>query len=698
MRAENTSTRANNTSNFINQNSDILFALAMVGIIVMFIIPLPPALIDILLAANITFAMVVILVSIYTTEPLQVSVFPSLLLFATLFRLGLNVSTTRLILGEAYAGEIIMSFGDFVVGGNYIVGLVIFIILVVIQYVVITKGAERVAEVAARFTLDAMPGKQMSIDADLNAGIITEDEARYERQKIRDEADFYGAMDGASKFVKGDAIAGIIITVINIIGGLVIGVLMQGMDIGEAAQVYTLLTVGDGLVSQIPALLISSATGMVVTRAASEGSMGQDMTRQLTAQAKPLWIAAGVLALLAFVPGLPTIPFLVLSILIGGIAFLLFSQADSISDSGEKRDKEKMEEEQPEQRRPQREELSDLIKIDPMEVEVGYNLIPLVLPEQGGDFLDRVAMIRRQTAMELGIIVPPVRILDNLQLEPNTYRIKLKGVEISRYEILPDHFLAMDSGMVTEKIDGKETTEPAFGTPAIWITANQKDEAEMANYTIVDPPSVMATHLTEIIKENAHELLGRQEVKELIDNIKNDYPAVVDELLPDLMTLGEIQKVLQNLLWEDIPINNLLTILETLADYAPRTKDTGLLTEYVRQALSRQITNQYIDQDDKLHAVTLDPELEDELNQALEQSEQGNYLALNPRRAQDLIENIADQIQVLLKRGLEPVLLTAPAIRRPLKEMTHRSLDKLNILSYNELQSDVNLQILGTVK
>ena len=696
MRAEKTNSRANNTSDFINQNSDILFALIMVGIIIMFIIPLPPALIDILLAANITFAMVVVLVSIYTTEPLQVSVFPSLLLFATLFRLGLNVSTTRLILGEAYAGEIIMSFGDFVVGGNYVVGLVIFIILVVIQYVVITKGAERVAEVAARFTLDAMPGKQMSIDADLNAGIITEDEARYERQKIRDEADFYGAMDGASKFVKGDAIAGIIITVINIIGGLVIGVLMQGMAIGEAAQVYTLLTVGDGLVSQIPALLISSATGMVVTRAASEGSMGQDMTKQLTAQAKPLWISAGVLALLAFVPGLPTIPFLVLSILIGGIAFLLFSQPGSVSD--EKEMQEEIEQEQPEKRMPQREELSDLIKIDPMEVEVGYNLIPLVLPEQGGDFLDRVAMIRRQTAMELGIIVPPVRILDNLQLEPNTYRIKLKGVEISRYEILPDHFLAMDSGMVTEEIEGKETTEPAFGTPAIWITADQKDEAEMANYTIVDPPSVMATHLTEIIKDNAHELLGRQEVKELIDNMKDDYPAVVDELLPDLMTLGEIQKVLQNLLWEDIPINNLLTILETLADYAPRTKDTGLLTEYVRQALSRQITNHYLDQDDKLHAVTLDPELEDELNQALEQSEQGNYLALNPKRAQNLIEKIADQIQVLLKRGLEPVLLTAPAIRRPLKEMTHRSLDKLNILSYNELQSDVNLQILGTVK
>lgn len=691
--------KANNMESFINRNSDILFALVIVGIIIMFIIPLPTALLDVLLTTNITFAMIVILVSIYTTEPLQVSVFPSLLLFATLFRLGLNVSTTRLILGEAYAGEIIMSFGDFVVGGNYVVGLVIFIILVVIQYVVITKGAERVAEVAARFTLDAMPGKQMSIDADLNAGIISEDEARRERQKIRNEADFYGAMDGASKFVKGDAIAGIIITIINIIGGLIIGVMMQGMALAEAAQVYTLLTVGDGLVSQIPALLISSATGMVVTRAASEGSMGQDMTRQLTAQAKPLWIAAAVLAVLGFVPGLPLVPFLILAILVGSVAFFLFRQAEivetDVDESGEEREAtEKL----AQQKQSRSEELSELIKIDPMEVEVGYNLIPLVLPEQGGDFLDRVAMIRRQTAMELGIIVPPVRILDNLQLEPNYYRIKLKGVEISRHEIYPDRFLAMDSGLVTEEIAGIETIEPAFETSAIWITAEQKDEAEMANYTIVDPPSVMATHLTEIIRQNAHELLGRQEVKELIDNVKEDYPAVVDELLPDLMTLGEIQKVLQNLLWENIPVNNLLTILETLADYAARTKDTGLLTEYVRQALSRQITNQYTDNEGKLHVVTLDPELEDKLNQSLESSEQGNYLALEPRKVQDIIEKIADQVQELLQRGLEPVLLTAPAIRKPIKELSHRSLDRLIVLSFNELQSNVNLQIHGTVK
>ncbi len=677
----------------IGKNTDILFALAVVGIIIMFIIPLPTQLLDLLLATNITFSMVVILVSIYTTEPLEVSVFPSLLLFATLLRLGLNVSTTRLILGEAYAGEIIMSFGNFVVGGNYVVGLIIFLILIVIQYVVITKGAERVAEVAARFTLDAMPGKQMSIDADLNAGIITEQEAKLERQKIRDEADFYGAMDGASKFVKGDAIAGIIITAINIIGGLIIGMVQQGMGFAEAAQTYTLLTVGDGLVSQIPALLISSATGMVVTRAAAKDNMGQDLTEQLMSQPKALWISSGVLALLAFVPGLPFVPFLVLSLMIGGLAYLVYSQQVREAEMAVSEEEEKVSR----QKMPETEELTDLIQVDQMEVEVGYNLISLVLPEQGGDFMDRVAMIRRQTAMELGIIVPPVRILDNLQLEPNVYRIKLKGVEIDRYEILPDHYLAMDSGLTSKEIDGIETIEPAFGTDAIWISEDQKEEAELANYTIVDPPSVMATHLTEIIKSHAHELLGRQEVQELIDNLKGDYPAVVDELIPDLMSLGEIQKVLQNLLWEGIPINNLVTIMETLADYAPKTKDIQLLTEYVRQSLARQLTNLYKAEDGKLYVVGIDPRLEDELNQSLEQSDQGKYLALDPQRAQQLIDKIAGEVQVLLQQGYDPIILTAPAIRRPLKEMTYRSLEELIVLSYNELETDVDLEILGTV-
>ncbi|MGM0445264.1 MAG: flagellar biosynthesis protein FlhA [Bacillota bacterium] len=687
------SVSGSNALNRIFHNIDVLFAFAVVGIVIMFIIPMPTILMDLLLTANITFSMLIILVSIYINEPLQVSVFPSLLLFATLFRLGLNVSTTRLILGQGYAGEIITSFGNFVVGGNYVVGFIIFLILVIIQYVVITKGAERVAEVAARFTLDAMPGKQMSIDADLNAGIIDEFEAQEQRKKIRQEADFYGAMDGASKFVKGDAIAGIIITVINIIGGLIIGMAQQGLSFAEAAETYTLLTVGDGLVSQIPALLISTATGMIVTRAASERNMGQEVSSQLMSQPKAMYIASVVLFILGLMPGLPTVPFIVMALLIGGLGFTLRRTVKESTEEVE----EKQEPSRQEVQQAKEAEIKNIIKVDQLEVEVGYNLISFVLPEQGGDFLDRVSMIRKQMAIELGIIIPPVRILDNLQLEPNIYRIKLKGVEISRYKILQDHFLAMDSGMTTEDIGGIDTKEPAFGTPAIWIDESKKEKAELANYTIVDPPSVMATHLTEVIKEHAHELLGRQEVKELIDNIKDENSAVVDELLPDLLSLGEIQKVLQNLLWENIPVNNLVTILETLADFANSTKNIDLLTEYVRQGLSRQITNQYTNDNNELYTITLDPQLEESLGQNVEQSDQGNYLAVEPQQAQQLIETISQEAQKLLQQGKDPILVTSPMIRRPLKELTSRSFSQLIVLSFSELSPDVNLQVLGTV-
>lgn len=688
------STRTSN--NFLirqlNDNSDVLFALALVGIIIMLIIPMPTWILDFLLAANITFSMVVILVTIYNTEPLDLSVFPSLLLFATLFRLALSVSSTRLILGQAYAGKVIESFGNFVVGGNYVVGLIIFLILVVIQFIVITKGAERVAEVAARFTLDAMPGKQMRIDADLNVGIITEEEAQNERLKIRQEADFYGAMDGATKFVKGDAIASIIIVIIDIIGGLIIGALQHGMPLAEAGRVYVLLTVGDGLVSQIPALMLSTATGLVVTRAASSDmNMGEEMTRQLTAQPKALFVSAAVLLLLALVPGLPAGPFLGLALFIGLIAYLLNKQSELVVEE------ELVEEDLQQIRAPLAEELNDLVKVDPLEVEVGYNLISLVLPEQGGDFLDRVAMVRRQMALEMGMVIPPVRILDNLQLEANTYRIKLHGVEISRYRILPDHYLALASGLETSKIDGIETQEPAFGTPAIWISEMQKDEAEMANYTVVDPPSVMATHLTEIIREHAYELLGRQEVKNTINKIKEDYPAVVEELLPDLMTIGEIQKVLQNLLWEGIPIKNMVTILETLADYANKTKDTQLLTEYVRQSLSRQICSLFQDSDAVLYVVTIDPQLEDQLLQALKQTDQGAYLSLQPDQAQDLIQKIAVAVRGLLEQGHNPIIVTAPLLRRPLKELTYRSIKELVVLSYNELDPQCKVEVTGMV-
>lgn len=678
---------------FINKYSDILFAVAVVTVVVMFVIPLPPFMLDLLLTVNISFALTVLLVSIYTTEPLEISAFPSLLLFATLFRLALNVSTTRLILGHGYAGEIIMGFGNVVVGGNYVVGFVIFLILVIIQFVVITKGAERVAEVAARFTLDAMPGKQMSIDADLGSGLISEDEARVQRKKIRQEADFYGAMDGSSKFVKGDAIAGIIITLINIVGGLIIGVAQQGMGFGEALQNYTLLTVGDGLVSQIPALLISVATGMIVTRATSDNNLGHDLGKQLTAQPRSLAIVAAVLFMFSFVRGLPTVPFLILAVLVGGIAFLVWQ--------GEKKKQLKeleVEEEVEEIPMPSRvEDLTELLQIDPMEVEVGYNLISLVLPEQGGDFLDRVAMIRRQCALELGMIVPSIRILDNLQLEPNSYRIKLRGIEIDRYEVKPNHYLAMNSGFSNDEIDGIATNEPAFGLPAVWITEGRREDVELAGYTVVDPPSVMATHLTEVIKRHAHELLGRQEVKDLIDGVREKYSAVVEELIPDRMTIGQIQKILQNLLREGIPIRNLVMILETLADYAPHTTDLQILTEYVRQNLSRQITSKY-SENGMVHVVTLSPQLEELINQSIEHTEQGSYLALDPNQAQAIFENLNTTIQTVMQKGYQPIILTAPGIRHHFKGLTARVAPDLTVLSFNELEPTLNIQSVGMVK
>ncbi|TDX42356.1 flagellar biosynthesis protein FlhA [Halanaerobium congolense] len=503
-------------------------------------------------------------------------------------------------------------------------------------------------------------------------------------------------MDGASKFVKGDAIAGIIITFINIVGGLVIGVLQQDMGIAQAAQTYILLTVGDGLVSQIPALLISTATGMVVTRAASDNNMGNEMTEQLLKQPKALFIASGVLLVIGFVPGLPTIPFLFLATFIAVLAYLIVrtAETDKLEEKKKPQTKEMSEEQKQEMRQ---EELKQLIKVDKLEIEVGYNLISLVLPEQGGDFLDRVSNIRKQIAVELGIILPPIRIVDNLQLPPDLYKIKLHGVELTKYQLYPDKFLAMDPGNTFEEIPGIETKEPAFGTEALWIEESQKENAELANYTVVDPGSVMATHLTEVIREHSHELLGREEVKKLIDNFKEDNEAVIDELMPDLLKLGEIQKILQNLLWEKIPINNLLIILETLADHAPRTKDQSVLTEYVRQGLSRQISNQFTAEDNTLYAITIDPQKEEQLINSVEQSDQGRYLSLEPAQAQDIINKIVSQVKGLLEEGRDPILLTSPMIRRPLKEMVHRTFSDLIVLSFNELESDIDLQVQGVV-
>lgn len=681
---------------WIQRYSDILFAFILVTVVVMFIIPLPTVVLDIFITCNIAFALTVLLVSIYTGEPLEFSVFPSLLLFATLFRLALNVSTTRLILGQADAGQMIFAFGDFVVGGNYVVGFIIFLILVVIQFIVITKGAERVAEVAARFTLDAMPGKQMSIDADLNSGLINEEEARQERKKIRQEADFYGAMDGASKFVKGDAIAGIVITLINIVAGLVIGVIQQGMALEEALQTYALLTVGDGLVSQIPALLIATSTGMVVTRAAGEANLGQDLSLQMLSQPKALLVVASILFLLGLSRGLPTMPLFILAAVVGGLYFFF---------KAEKTKKEEVEEveegdlEPPSRPTLQKEDYKELIRVDPVEMEFGYNLLPLVLPEQGGDFLERITLIRRQVATELGMIIPPVRVLDNMQMDPNTYSIKLKGMEVARFQIRPNHFLAMDSGSVEQEMKGVEVKEPAFGLPALWIPEDRQEEAEIAGYTVVDPPSIMSTHLTEVLKEHAAELLGRREVKEIVETLKEDYSAVVNELIPDQMTLGEIQKVLQFLLEEEVSIRDQVTILETMADWAGQTKDPAVLTEYVRQALQRHISRQH-QEDGLIQALTLAPELEAELGESLQQSENGSFLNLDPVKARQVIDAVITKFSEVRNQGKQPVILTNPILRFHLKRLLDRgqSKNQIPVLSYNEIDPGIEVRSVGVIR
>jgi flagellar biosynthesis protein FlhA len=672
--------------------SDILVAVAIITIVVMMIIPLPAFLLDILLTFNITFALVIIMVSIYNTEPLQFSVFPSLLLITTLFRLALNISSTRLILLDGYAGEVIMAFGNFVVGGNAVVGFIVFVILIIIQFIVITRGAERVAEVAARFTLDAMPGKQMAIDADLNSGMINDTEARQRRQKIQREADFYGAMDVASKFVKGDAIAAIIIIIINIVGGFVIGMVQRNLDVVQALHSYTLLTVGEGLVNQIPALMISTATGIVVTRAASDGNLGQDIVGQLFTNPRVFFIASGVLALLGIVPGLPGLPFFVLSLAALAIGYTLFKSAKSVVQS-ELIQQEEQEKE--EVRKP--ENIVSLLQVDPMELEIGYSLIPIVDVGQGGDLLDRVVMIRRQCALEMGLIVPTIRIRDNIQLKPNVYVVKLKGIEIARGELLLDHFLAMNPGAAAEKIAGIETVEPAFGLPALWIQEANREQAELAGYTVVDPVSVLTTHLTEVIKAHAAEILGRQEVQTLIDAVKQSNPAVVEELIPNVLSLGDVHKVLANLLRERISIRDMVTILETLADYAQVTKDTEILTEYARHAMARQISRQYAP-NNSLTCLTVDPQLEETINAAVQHTEHGSYVSLEPAKMQALINSLTQQLPKLTGLGYSPLVLTSPSVRLYFRKLTERVAPNLTVLSYAELESKVEVQSLGMVK
>ncbi|EGO63166.1 flagellar biosynthesis protein FlhA [Acetonema longum] len=677
---------------FITKYSDILVALAVVMIVVMMIIPVPTFMLDLLLSLNITIALIIVMVAIYNVEPLQFSVFPSLLLIVTLFRLALNVSGTRLILLEGYAGEVILAFGNFVVGGNAVVGFIVFVILIIIQFIVITRGAERVSEVAARFTLDAMPGKQMSIDADLNAGLITDTEARERRRKIQKEADFYGAMDGASKFVKGDAIAAIIIIIINIVGGFAIGMIQKDLSAAQALANYTLLTVGEGLVNQIPALLISTATGIVVTRAASDSDFGHDITAQLLNNPRVFGIVGGVLAMLGTVPGLPGIPFFVLSALSLGIAYTLHRSMQQHAQTEVNRQEEK---EIDEVRKP--ENVITLLQVDPMELEIGYSLIPMVDASQGGDLLDRVVMIRRQCALELGLVIPTIRIRDNIQLKPNAYVIKLKGVEIAKGELLLDHYLAMNPGSVIEEVSGIETVEPAFGLPALWIQELTREKAELAGYTVVDPVSVLTTHLTEIIKAHAAEILGRQEVQTLIDATKQNHPAVVEELLSGLMTLGDIQKVLSNLLRERISIRDMVTILETLADYAVITKETEVLTEYVRHALSRQISRQYVN-NNILTCITVDPQLENTVISAVQKTEHGSYVALEPQLMQSLISSLSQELAKLTNIGYQPIVLTSPAARLYFRKLTERVAPNLIVLSYAEIESKVEVQALGMVK
>ncbi|AVX10067.1 flagellar biosynthesis protein FlhA [Priestia aryabhattai] len=667
--------------------------IGVVLIIVMLVIPLPSWLLSILIMINISLALLVLLVSMNMKEPLELSVFPSLLLVLTLFRLGLNVSTTRSILGTGEAGGVVETFGHFVIGGNPLVGFVVFIILIIIQFLVITKGAERVSEVAARFTLDAMPGKQMSIDADLNAGMISEKQAIDRREKIQREADFYGAMDGASKFVKGDAIAGIVITLINILFGIIIGMLQMGMSITEASQTFTLLTVGDGLVSQIPALMISTATGIIVTRAASTGNLSEDITQQLFAFPVMLYVTGGTIAALGLITPINDVITMPIAILLGvGGYYLSRAKHQAVREEMAPTEEEL---EDNEMKSP--ESVVNLLSVDPIEFEFGYALIPLADTNQGGDLLDRIVMIRRQLALELGLVIPVVRIRDNIQLQPNEYCLKIKGNEVAKGELLLDHYLAISPGMDDDLIEGIDTLEPAFKMPAKWISESVKEQAEMFGYTIVDPPSVVSTHITEVIKSYAHELIGRQETKQLIDHTKETYPILIEEVTPNPLSVGDIQRVLAKLLKESVSIRNLPIIFEVLADYGKMTSDTDLLTEYVRQGLARQITSQYTVQEGLLRVLTLSGKVEKTMAEAVQQTEHGNYLSLDPSVSQAIVESIAKQTETLSFQEQSPIVLCSPAVRMYVRQITERYFPHMAVLSYNELEANVEVQSVGVV-
>ena len=669
----------------------VLGAFILVPILCL-IIPVPLFLLDLLFALNIALSMIILFNALFSKEPLDMSAFPTLLLLTTLFRLSLNVSSTRNILLKADAGNVVDTFGNFVGGGNLVVGAIVFFVLVIMQLLVINKGSERVSEVTARFTLDAMPGKQMAIDADLNTGAITEEEAKERREKIQQESAFFGSMDGATKYVKGDATAGLVITVLNFVGGIAIGVLMNGMDINAAVQRYSILTIGDGLVSQIPSLMISLSTGILVTKGSKEADVGNILRRQLFSTPKVLNIVG--IALIGL--GLFT-PLNMLVFCAYGIMFLLTARMIANQLEMTETDEAVSEEEESaeEIRRP--ENVSSLLQVDAIELEFGYGIIPLADVNQGGDLLDRVVMIRRQIALELGCVVPMIRLRDNIQLNPNQYLIKIKGVPVSEGEILFDHYMAMNPGYVEEEISGIPTFEPSYHLPAIWITESQRERAESLGYTVVDPPSIIATHLMEIIRSHLDELLTRQDVHNLIENVKEANETLVSELVPKLLNVGEIQKVLQNLLAEGISIRDLVTIFETLADYAPTTHDTDVLTEYVRQSLKRAISNQYFNNNETTSVVTLDPNVEQVIMDSVKQTEQGAYLALDPDYTNRLMTSLREETDKLEELGRTPIIITSPIVRMYLKKLTQEQFRNLHVLSYNEIDSDVELQSVGMV-
>jgi len=674
-------------------NSDIYMALVLIGILALMIIPLPAFLLDIFLAANITIALAILLVGLYTTQPLDFSVFPSILLVTTLFRLSLNIASTRLILlhgneGVEAAGSVIKAFGQFVVGGNYVVGAVIFLILVIINFVVITKGAGRVAEVAARFTLDAMPGKQMAIDADLSSGMITEKEARIRRSKVSREADFYGSMDGASKFVRGDAVAALLIMLANIVGGFIIGVWQKGMALDTALTNYTLLTIGEGLVAQIPALIISTAAGIIVTRSADENNFGHEITGQFLNHPKAFYVCSGVMFCFGLIPGLPHFAFFLLS----GLSYLVGKMArekaqvvaeDEDFVTGAVGDENG-------------DQITAIRPVDLLELEVGYGLVPLVDAAQQGELLERIRSIRKTFAQKMGFIVPPIHIHDNLQLKPHEYTFLIKGAKVGGSN-LTGQFLAMDSGQATGSLDGSTTTEPVFGLPAVWIKATQKEHAQISGYTVVDSTTIMATHISEIIKKHAHELVGRQELQQLLDNLATSCPKVVDELVPSLLSLGTVLKVIHGLLKENVSIRDLRTILEILADYGNVTKDPDVLTEFVRQGLGRYIVEQYKQEGDVLSLLALDRHIEEIIAESVQPSDQGGFLAIEPGVAQRILQNIRLGMDKFNQTGSHPVLLASPSVRRHVKKLTERFLPSLAVLSHNEIPSNIKIQSIGVV-